>query len=87
MTGMKWQEPPATKGGRGSNRWREILAKLQERPGQWALVLEGGSSANVSHIKSGVYGGGIPGAFEATGRKRPDGRYDIYARYVGGESA
>ena len=86
MTEIKWQEPPASAHGRSSSKWRDIFTALAERPGEWALVAEDAPLSTSSNIKRGTLGGPEfrRGDFEATARKRPGGKYDIYARYVGG---
>ena len=35
-------------------------------------------------IRKGRYSGAAAGEFEVTSRKTADGKFDIYARYVGG---
>lgn len=44
MVDINWQNPPAAK-DTGRHGWRrEVVAKLRERPGQWALVEQGANS-------------------------------------------
>ena len=54
--------------------WRlEILAQLQERPGEWAIVETGLSfPSTASWMRLGC---------QATGRTRDDGKFDIWARW------
>lgn len=74
-----WQDPPAD----GRSRWAEVANALRARPGQWALVASGASSSLATQIRSGRRVAFRPArSFEATSRKRPDGKYDIYARAV-----
>lgn len=82
MTDLKWQDPPQDPRGRkpGHGRWKMVADELRSRPGEWALVLVG-SASNVQRIKRGEDSMG-PG-FDATSRRRPDGKFDVYARFVG----
>lgn len=81
---MKWQEPPPSQ--RGSGRRLTYLseaAELRAHPGQWAL-LGAFAPAQVTNIKQGYLKAFRPaGEFDAIGRKRDDGKYDIYIRYIG----
>lgn len=83
MTDIKWQEPPAD--ARRVGKWEAVAEELRARPNEWALVHTGAAAA-VRSIKTGQYRGMTPGDFEAVGRSRPDGKTDVYARFVG-ESA
>lgn len=84
MTKLKWEEPSPS---RTTNRskWREIADQLRERPGEWALVAEGFKySVYATYINKGRLAPFEPsGSFEGTSRKREDGKFDIYARFVG----
>lgn len=86
--------PPETKGQR-SERWREIVASLRERKGEWALV--GNFSPGVAtHIRRGKYPAFLDGCtqpdvgtymsshWQITTRKTDEGkRNDIYIRWLG----
>lgn len=37
MTVIRWETPPEAR----RNRWRNVVAVLAQRPGEWALVAEG----------------------------------------------
>jgi hypothetical protein len=84
---LKWEEPHATKRGPKSSKWALIFDELRKHPGAWALVAENISASMMTTIKKGQIGGAAPGEFEASSRKTSGSRADIYARYVGGESA
>ena len=82
---VKFQDPPKTTGGRGSRgKHLEIASELRGRPGEWALVMEGVAGSSPTMIRTGAIRAYTPaGAFDATARKRPDGKFDVYARFVG----
>lgn len=84
---VKFKNPPRQSGHgrpRGASRHPAIAEALRGRPGRWALVMEGVASSNATNIKQGTNAAYAPaGDFEATVHKRPDGKYDIYARFVG----
>lgn len=71
---MKWQAPPEPKAG----KWAVITAALRERPGDWALVLEGVTTANARLLRKR-----FPG-FEFVSRQDGGGKANIFGRYVGG---
>ncbi len=88
MSDIKWEEPPPASKGRGSTKWKSILAELRRNPGRWALVLDDASPSMTTFIKQGRVGDAKPGEFEA--RSRCEGgqrRGAIYARYVGVDAA
>jgi hypothetical protein len=77
---LKFQEPPASK----RTLWPDVFAELRSRPNEWALVKEASASqSTTTHIGRGLYAGSTSGEFEARSSKREDGKFDIYARYVG----
>lgn len=88
---IKFQDPPADqrRGNpnptKGTGKHAEIAAKLRSKPGRWALIQESVSGGvTVTIVKTAKFAAYEPaGAFEATSRRRPDGRFDIYARYLG----
>ncbi len=81
MTEIKWEEPPTD--GRTKADVGAIARALRERPGEWAKVHEGITSATAAQrIKRGHGSWSPEGAFEAVSRKSGD-RIDVYARYVG----
>lgn len=90
MSDLKWQDPPPNAAGRPSlTDWRAVAAALRERPGEWALVVEGVSISTATNIKKARLVAFAPaGSFEAVARNGSNKtkRADIYARYVG-ESA
>lgn len=86
MNEIKWQEPPKPARG-GARDWKSIFDQLRKRPGEWALVAVADHSPTASWIKHGRYAGTKPGEFDATSRKNAAGKFDIYARYVGGDDA
>jgi len=87
MSDLTWLEPPPREREDAGDTEKRIARALRERPGEWALLTKSGSSSTVSNINGGRTPAWQPrGSFQATGRGRPDGRLDIYVRYVGGES-
>lgn len=68
-------------------KWHRICDELRSKPGHWAKVYTASNTAFATMLKKGELGGSKPGEFEATCRRSPDGKYDIYARYVGLEAA
>ena len=86
MSDIKWEEPPRAAAGRGADSELEaILDALRSRPGEWALIREGTHNSFAANIRNG-HGLWIRGEFDATQRKRDDGKFDVWARYVGGQS-
>ena len=82
MTDIKWQEPPTD--GRIRGQWEKVAAALRGRPGEWALVRERADASQAIRIKRATIPAFSPaGSFEAVSRKREDGKFDVYARYVG----
>lgn len=90
MSVIRWEEPPPD-GNRGmkapkrSKYWQDVAAQLRERPGRWALVLEGDFNAAggiAGMIKAGRLAAFRPaGEFQAL--TRTVGSCSVYARYVG----
>lgn len=86
MTKIKWEEPPlANNTNKKRTRWSDVAEQLRAKPGSWALVSEAVKySVTTTYINKGRITAFEPaGAYEATSRKRPDGSFDVYARYVG----
>lgn len=81
---IKWQEPPTAY--RGTRDWAAIFDALRERPNEWALIAEGVSASTAGQIKNGAYRNSQPGEFDARSVVE-GGITNIYARYVGGDSA
>lgn len=80
MTDLKWQDPPPSKGGRKA-KWPIVGEQLKAHPEQWALVAE-----SVSGGASGSVKRGLGPNFQIATRTRTDGKFDVYARYVGESS-
>ncbi|SRR6266566_2773270 len=95
---FEWGDPPdkpksnGRVGARVSTYWSEVAQTLRDCPGQWAMVIEGSTPANVSNlcnrIKKGTSKAFLPaGDFEALYRrvKEDDGTvvYRAFARFVG----
>lgn len=72
---ITWQDPPPVAGKMGQyGRIKAILQACRENPGRWALAgTYAQSGTNVARLK-------LQG-FEATGRRREDGRFDVYVRF------
>lgn len=93
---LRWEDPPAAahpdrKGYRRS-RLERVAEQLRERPGEWAVVLDGEASRGKAsgmtfHIRLGQIACFTPsGDFDAVMRRVED-RFTVYARYVGDEVA
>jgi hypothetical protein len=85
VSALVWQDPPASKRGPRTTKHADAAAEMRANPGRWALV--GGpakSCGSANLIRSAKVSAYAPaGSFETTTRRRPDGRFDIYARFVG----
>jgi hypothetical protein len=86
---IRWEEPPApTPGGPGKAKpliAHELIARqLRQRPGEWALIIEGFTHSSMgSLISRGKIRPYAPaGTYEAVARAI-SGAHNIYARYVG----
>lgn len=70
-----------------AGKWVRICAELRvgakTRPGEWARIYTSGNTAFATMLKQGKLGDAVPGEFEALSRRNADGKYDIYARFVG----
>lgn len=78
MTGIIWKEPPPVKtGGRPRN---EMLKKaMRENPGRWLLWGDAASLTVATRLRRA--------GFETRSSRRPDGRFDVYARMPEGVPA
>lgn len=75
-TEWKWGDPPTTHKGM-NRRVQNFVAALKERPGKWAQYRPGHPhSATTGQYLKKAYG------LEVTTRRRPDLKFDIYARYM-----
>jgi len=86
---IRWERPPAsTPGGPGKAKpliAHELIARqLRQRPGEWALIVEGLTHASMgSLISRGKIRPYAPaGSYEAVARA-VNGANNIYARYMG----
>lgn len=78
---LTWTAPPPAKfGSRYAARLNEIVDALKARPGDWALL---GASKQTSGLGSASL---RKRGCKIAVRTRPDGQYDIYARWVGDAS-
>jgi len=74
MTELKWQDPPARRGGTGAD-YSVVIDKLKERPGKWALIADAWKTS------------APPAAFrqngcEATARRNAGSKtWSVYARF------
>lgn len=77
MTDIIWKDPPPpNRGGTVLGKTAKFVAALRANPGRWALYRSAKTCGTV------VYRRQYPGT-EWTTRRREDGRYDVYARWVG----
>ena len=87
MSEIEWREPPPrAQSGPKESKWADIATALRANPGKWALVHHGAASM-AANIRAGRLADMAQGEFDAVSRMTADGKADIYARYVGGESA
>lgn len=78
MTDIIWQDPPPTKQHEGTpGRVGRMVDALKARPGEWAKD-PNPQFRNTQTVRKHRY----PGT-EWTARKRPDGQWDVYGRWVG----
>lgn len=80
---LTWQEPPPSPYQGTHGRYSVVADALRERPGEWALILNAKSQSHAGQLRLSPY---FAGGFELTSRKAANGRYDIYARYIGATS-
>ena len=95
---VEFMDPPTESRGARSQRWRDIVATLKEKQGEWGIV--GNYSPGVAtHIRRGKYRAFLPEGerlqedaavayiklhWEITTRKTDNGkRNDIYMRWLG----
>ena len=83
--GIRWEDPPPQRTGRGSGKWQAIVQPLREHPKRWAILAcfpTCDQAANIAvSLRSGVRKTG-PGRFEFAART-VDGEHRIYGRYLG----
>ena len=75
LDGLVWSDPPPHRPR--LHITRDFVAELQERPGEWAAYPRTLANCHKAHYES-IYWG-----TEWEFRKRDDGRYDVWARWVG----
>lgn len=80
MDDIKWADPPPAKGRFGDAGSRErFVTALKSRKGVWAQYRpDRRHSAGVAPTMRKAFPG-----LEVTQRTRPDGMYDVFARWVG----
>lgn len=76
---IKWEEPPVgARGGARRGVWSAVLADLQTRPGDWALIGEDVAASTATYLRT------IGNGFEFTLRGVKNNRAEkMYGRYVG----
>lgn len=77
MTDVKWGNPPPSGGGMPKSELDNLVATLQQRPGEWALVRQ---DSLYGHWQALARRGA-----KVTARKAPDESWDIYARWPASE--
>lgn len=93
---MQFVNPPAARRRESNAHWRNVARELKANPQQWGLV--GNYSIGVAtHIRNGRYPAFteewkaadgpasiyMEAHWEVTTRKTPDGRNDVYVRWLG----
>lgn len=73
---LKWTTPPPSKKGKRETKYQPLIDQLKDKPGEWALVIEGKTAASARPFqKAGC---------EVTTRTiegQPKNIVDIYARF------
>lgn len=80
MTGIIWEDPPE-QGRNTSGRWTDLtplMAELRTRPNTWGRLPVTYSTHVIPKPQRDHYHD-----FQWSARRRPDGRYDHYARWIG----
>lgn len=89
MTDLIFEAPSAAATGPNAiSPVRAWLDRLRDHPGEWAKYPERVAPTTSANIKTGKYVGVKRGEFEAVVRNGSGdpARFDLFARYVGGES-
>lgn len=75
---LKWEEPPPSRSGPGSNRYQPAMDALRSRPGEWAVVADGVAASTTAYLRKRFAG------FEFTQRQNDDGKtFRTYGRFIG----
>lgn len=90
-TEFRWEEPPPPRQRVTARRkpidWVDRVARLRDRPGEWALLAEDAARTSARLLEAGMIGGVKAGQVEAravtNGLGEP--RTKIYARWIGGD--
>lgn len=83
MPDITWQDPPPRRSS--TKRYGVIRDALRQRPGEWALIRRGASSASAATMRRAVVWEGFEIRSVTTDNKTAGGtpRHDVYARFVG----
>jgi hypothetical protein len=87
MSEFEFNDPPAPKSAGKRSQYREFIAALLSRPGEWAVlptdhVQEPRMLAyNINSAR--IIAFAPRGDFEAVSRAQPDGSIKVWVRYVG----
>ncbi|HVE45522.1 MAG TPA: hypothetical protein VNA57_02080 [Acidimicrobiales bacterium] len=79
-----WEDPPAR--GPHFPKWFDLLSPLLAHPGRWALVATKPSAKAAYATKGNLTAFKVrvpPGQWEFAARKRGEGEFGVYARYIG----
>ena len=82
LSNVVFVDPPPVQhdNARGRGRVQMFVQALMQRPGEWGLYPAPISRSVASHHRKDH-----PGV-EWTARSRPDGKVDLYGRWIGGQS-
>lgn len=92
---IRWEEPPPSRAGWGRgrpcSRYMALADQLRARAGEWALIREADTPNRAASLAGLIREGrvvcfGPRGDFDACTRS-VDGRYRVYARYLGDPEA
>ena len=86
MEGLVWEDPPLENRGGGVNH-QHVAQQLRTNPGAWARVSTYATAASAGAMAQSVRRALLTayqpeGAYEAVSRT-VEGKYYVYARYVG----
>lgn len=79
-----WKAPPPKV---SRSKWADLLAPLKERPGEWAMVLDG-KPEKIGGLRTRLAKtAAIRGQFELRAHKVSDDAAELYVRYQPGGSS
>lgn len=90
MTSIQWANPPANAvaGGEKRTKWGSVAGTLKTSPDSWGIVAHRPNRSSAVQLTNTIAAGKRrefkpAGSFEAAYAEENDGRYAVYARFVG----